>query len=982
MKRVTEKKKKRSFIYEKSHVVKPLPKNASVGQHILHGFRILGAVFIGTFGVIGQVFTAMLGFITCMLIIGAIAGTFIYIKVRPEFEECRTKAYDVLASMSRDDFSLSSDTEVYDKDGNQIGLVNAGHYEYVPISDISMNIQNAYIAQEDRRFKIHAGIDYTSILRAGLALVKHNGAITQGGSTITQQVVKNVFLTQERSFTRKITEILLAPEIEKKFSKADIMEFYCNGNYYGNRCYGVETASQFYFAKPAKDINVWEAALLAGISNSPTAYDPIKNPEASLEKRNDVLESMHEVGYLTDEELADAKSQPLSASENFAESMGENYMTSYAIHCACLELMKNDNFEFKYVFENKDDYTTYKAAYDALYSEKSDAIRAGGYQIYTSLDSHIQERLQTHIDDVLKNFTELQDNGKFAMQGSAVVVDNKSDYVVAIVGGRGTDDQFNRGYLSSRQPGSTIKPLIDYAPAFETGQYYPTRFVDDHKFDNGPNNSGGHYYGNVTVREALNRSLNTVAWQVLQDIGVDTGMDYLGKLRFMNLTYVDNGNASMSIGGFTNGARVVDMAKGYSTLANDGQYSDKTCITGITSQKDGELYKGEQQKEEVYSADTAYMITDILKGTFTTDYGTGRGLEISVPCAGKTGTTNSSKDTWFCGYSKNYTTAVWVGYDIPRAMPGIYGATYAGRIWHNFMEELHTGIAPEDWEMPETVNVGFVKADGFQSETETGWTDLFSTNADLKAAQTLLEKQQERQVEISKESLNTFLDFQIESVADAYNVETNYQTAKMQIDLIEDEAIRKDLGTQLENKKAELDEIVVGMAQEIKDYETQLANEAAEQRRKAAAAAEEKRANQDHNTKISIFNSAVAQIENLEYQADNIAGLTAAATTALKNCVGFSEYNSLKSRLDAAVAGYSSKMTKEAWQAKQEAKASAEAAQKAANEAEQNRLDSQYNSTTAGSQGGPGVVGPGTATSGMSEGGPGAATVSPAPAGN
>ena len=258
---------------------------------------------------LGWLFHGILSVITAGLIIMAIVGLLIYAKVKPELDQCREIAYDKLAQMERSDFSMLSDTVVYDKAGKQIGLINAGHYQYVDISKISMNLQNGYIAQEDRRFKSHTGVDWIATFRAGLALVKNRGEITQGGSTITQQVIKNTYLTQEQSFTRKIVEILLAPEVEKKYSKADIMEFYCNTNFYGNHCYGVQAASRYYFGKDAADLETWEAAVLVGLSNSPSAYDPIRNPNDSLEKRNDVLQSMHEIHYLTDEEYQNAVSQ-------------------------------------------------------------------------------------------------------------------------------------------------------------------------------------------------------------------------------------------------------------------------------------------------------------------------------------------------------------------------------------------------------------------------------------------------------------------------------------------------------------------------------------------------------------------------------------------------------------------------------------------------------------------------------------------------
>ena len=214
-------------------------------------------------------------------------------------------------------------------------------------------------------------------------------------------------------------------------------------------------------------------------------------------KRNDVLHSMYEVGYLTREEYDADIAQSLSIVQEEAEGTDENYQSSYAIHCAALQLMALDGFEFQYTFEDKDDYDSYVDRYQTVYNEKNDEIRAGGYRIYTSLDNSLQQVLQAQIDNGLSSYTELQDNGKFALQGAGVIVDNQTNYVVAIVGGRGTEDMFNRAYLSARQPGSTIKPLIDYGPAFDTGEYYPARMVDDHKWEDGPSNSGGHYYGNV-----------------------------------------------------------------------------------------------------------------------------------------------------------------------------------------------------------------------------------------------------------------------------------------------------------------------------------------------------------------------------------------------------------------------------------------------------------------------------------------------------
>lgn len=871
-------------------------------------------------GITGWLFKGVLSVFTAAFLIMAAAGLILYAAVKPELDKCREIAYDKLAQMDRSDFSMLSDTVIYDKDGKQIGLINAGHYQYMDINHISMNLQNGYIAQEDRRFKNHNGVDWIATFRAGLALIKHGGEVTQGGSTITQQVIKNTYLTQERTFTRKIVEILLAPELEKKYSKADIIEFYCNTNFYGHRCYGVEAASLYYFGKHAEDLAPEEAAVLIGISNSPSAYDPVSHPDASKNKRDDVLKSMNEVGYLSNEDYEKAVSSPLKIVQKETEGTDENYQSSYAIHCAALELMKMDGFEFQYTFDNKEDYTLYSERYTTAYSEQSDRIRAGGFQIYTSLDSGLQAVLQTQIDASLSGFTELQENGKFALQGAGVIVDNKTNYVTAIVGGRGADDPFNRAYLSARQPGSTIKPLIDYGPAFDTGEYYPTRMVNDHKWEKGPSNSGRRYFGNVTVREALNRSLNTVAWQILEDIGIDFGLSYLGEMEFQKLSYVDNQVPSLSIGGFTNGVRVVDMAKGYSTLANGGVYNDRTCIVKILHEKESELTKDMTPfAKQVYRSDSAFMLTDVLKGTFTSPYGTGRGLglENDMPAAGKTGTTNSSKDTWFCGYTPYYTAAVWVGYDIPRNMPGIYGATYAGKIWKNVMDEIHQGLPPLDWEQPDTVER--------RADETNGIEDYFSTTAQFRAQQSLHEKEQAALLEELTQEAEAFCAREIRSVEDTYTVKDEYASITSRLPLLDDGEQRALLLEQTEQRYDYFVSIISQMGDEIRRYEEQKAAEEKKAREEAAKEAEKQRLEEDKATKKNSFLLALETVEELEYQREDAERLVNDAIDKLSLIAGDPEADALSDRLQTAISRISTLPTAEEWEKLQAQEAEQEA---------------------------------------------------------
>ena len=889
--------------------------------------RAFSSFFVSLFGILRWLFQSILHLLTCGLILCVLIGLLIYAKVRPELDHCREVAYDKLAQMQRQDFHMLSDTEIYDKNDQLLGLINAGHYEYVPISQISMNLQNAYIAQEDRRFKSHTGVDWIAPFRAGLALIKNRGEITQGGSTITQQVVKNTYLTQEQSFTRKIVEILLAPEIEKKYSKADIMEFYCNTNFYGNHCYGVEAASRYYFGKDASDLESYEAAVLVGISNSPTAYNPVRNPEASLKKRNDVLHSMLEVGYLSEDAYESAISQPLSIVQEEGEGSNENYMSSYAIHCAALALMKLDNFQFQYIFKDKSDYDTYMENYQATYTEKADDIRTGGYRIYTTLDQDLQTALQSQLDNVLSPYTELQDNGKYALQGAGVIVDNMTNSVVAVVGGRGTEDVYNRAYLSARQPGSTIKPLIDYAPAFDTGEYYPARLVNDHKWENGPSNSGGSYYGNVSVREALNRSLNTVAWQILTDIGVDYGLNYLGEMEFQKLTYIDNGVPSLSIGGFTNGVRVVDMAKAYSTLANGGVYNDQTCIRRIDHEHNGELTKNlKAHSQVVYQQDSAYMLTDILKGTLTEAYGTGYGLalENDMPAAGKTGTTNSSKDTWFCGYTRYYTTAIWVGYDTPRAMPGIYGKTYAGKIWKQVMDQIHEGKKPLDWEQPATVEM--------TTDSKSGITDLFSATLHERAEQSLHDKEQRKLEEDLETAVTAFEDKTIETVEDTYWVKEQYQSIISKLNLMDGSDKRTELLERMTKRNEEFAPIISEMQDTITLYEAQKAKEKAEAQKKAEEDAITARKNQEIQTRKNTFLSALRDVENLEYQSSDAESLVQNAINKLSLVETYEEAASYKERLQKAIDRIATLPTESEWQAAKQAEEEAKAASQAADQ--------------------------------------------------
>ena len=873
-------------------------------------FRIIVGAIGSYVGVVSNILGAVMGILASVMVIGGIVGLCVYVKVLPMFTEAREEVFGKLVHLSKDDFIMKEDTVVYDANGKKVGSVNAGSYKYVSINDISPYIYDGYIAVEDKRFRTHGGVDLVATMRAGVSLLKHNMEITQGGSTITQQVIKNNLLTQNKSYTRKIAEILLAPTIESKFTKAQIMEFYCNSNYYGNKCYGVGAASRYYFGKKCADLEPQEAAMLIGLSNSPAAYNPVLHPQAALKKRNRVLKTMCNDGVITPKEYKAAVKKKLNIKQLSEEgSSNETYVISYAIHCSAISLMEKEDFKFKYVFDSKEDYQKYNKTYSKAYSEKIESIRSGGYKIYTSINMKKQKKLQKSVDEGLAfNKEKDNDSGKYALQGAAVCVNNETGYVEAVVGGRGKNDQYNRAYLAARQSGSAIKPLIDYTPGFESGMYSPSTIVNDNKFANGPSNAGGAYYGSVHIREAVARSLNTVAWQVLDNISVKYGLSFLDKLHFHNISYIDNDNMALSLGGFTEGVRVVDMAKGFSTLANNGSFSDRTCVKKIEHVSDGVVYKNNNEKTQVYSEDAAWMMTDVLKGVFNESYGTGRKLKLENGqiCAGKTGTTNSSKDVWFCGYTKYYTTVVWAGYDTPRAMPGASGASIPGVIWKDYMDKIHEKLKPQDFTMPSTISLAKYDSAGniiegtavAGSKTRPAGMDYFSKSILSEKAeevQVLKDKQYQKEV---LAALKKFEKMYIKNIADYYDLENDYKKLTDMISSIVDDDVRTDYAIRARNKYDSLKDETVDWKKVVKAYEKQQKEENERLAEKKKNDSQRALNNQIYKNRINLARTRIKRMHGYVYQPSNMQLLIDSAKQALDACKGYAEYTSLKAMYD------------------------------------------------------------------------------------
>lgn len=816
-------------------------------KQILHTISLCIYIIVNTIKTIIAILTAfIIGLIICSIII--------YVKVKPTLEESRQVVFDKLSQLENNSLIPISDTVIYDASNNELGRISVSNFEYKDIQNINPKLVNTYIAVEDKRFKQHMGIDFLATSRAVVSLLKHRGKITQGGSSITQQVIKNMLLTNERSYKRKITELLLAPYIDTRLGKDKIMELYCNTNYYANNCYGIESASKFYFNKSNTELSDDEIAMIVGLSNSPNNYDPIKHKDKAIEKRNKVLLTMKEQNLISDDEYnADIKKdiQVFGQKQNKTK---ETYATTYALRSATLALLKEQNFSFKYTFKTKEEYDNYKQSYKEAYNATYNDLRNGGYDITVSLDNNLQPQIQDILNNNLSSFTDIDpQTNKLAFQGAVVVINNSTHQVSAIIGGR-NDDEFNRAYLSVRQPGSTIKPLLDYGPAIDTGKYQENSMIND-KFEEGkPKNSGDHYYGEITIKDALPRSLNTVAYSLLNNIGIDVGISYLDKLQFKNLSYIDSNSMSMALGGFTYGATVVDMATAYETFANDGIYYDTQYVTSI--KKDNkELLTKENIPVKVYDANTSYIITDMLKDVIEKPYGTG--YELNIPnqiVAGKTGTTNENKDGWFVGYSKYYTVAVWTGYDNPKPMPGIYGKTYSGKIWKDVMTLLHQNLPTLDFDKPNNI------------EETNGYiltTDIAEKKLKLNGSQN-----QNNEYKVIETEVNEYEQYQFSSIDDVINFDTKYQNLKSKIELINDDSLRSQLLARLEMKTNILKADIPNWQAKIDEYNNAKTKEKQIKQEQLKVENEKKQQKALEKIKISNFENALNALKNLQFKLD------------------------------------------------------------------------------------------------------------------
>lgn len=611
---------------------------------------------------------------------------------------------------------LERTTVIYDRNKQSAGSLYAQKGTYVNLDRISKNVPNAVLSTEDRNFYKEHGFSIKGLGRAGFLLVKnkllHRDYISGGGSTITQQLVKNAFLTQQQTFSRKAREIFIAIEVENQYSKNEILTMYLNNAYFGHGVWGVQDAAKRYFNENASELTVPQAATLAGMLTSPGIYDPIDHPAATKQRRNLVLQLMVENHKLTQTQANQYKQTPLATSNGYAPS--DTYKYPYFFDAVIAEA------ESKYDISEKD-------------------IMNNGYKIYTTLDQGQQRSMQQTYDDDDNFPVNAADGTK--VQSASVAMDPKTGGVTAVVGGRGKHvfRGFNRATQMRRQPGSTIKPIVVYMPALEHGYFYDST-LQDKKQSYGtnhytPKNYDDTYSGSVPMYKALYESLNAPAVWLLNKIGVNQG--YAMAEKFDLPVEKSDKNLALALGGMTKGVSVQQMARAYATFDNEGQMPSAHYITKIEDASGRVIVQNKGNKtKHVISAKTAREMTSMMIGVYA--HGTGASAKpAGYTLAGKTGTTNSGikgaedgdRDKWMIGYTPDVVVATWEGYDDTNASHAL--ADITDRNINVLFKSEMTGILDNTPGTKFTVKDAQKRAQDNTSKSGGGWKSLFNNDGDL-----------------------------------------------------------------------------------------------------------------------------------------------------------------------------------------------------------------------------------------------------------
>lgn len=596
----------------------------------------------------------------------------------------------------------SSNSVVLDKDGNKLAELSGDeNRKIIKLDQMPENLKNAYVAIEDERFYKHNGVDFKRTAAAVAQYVIHAGKSSFGGSTITQQLVKNITKDDERSgkegVIRKVKEWAKAYQIERMLSKDQILELYLNIIFVGgSNNLGVEVGAEYYFNKSASDLDLAECAFLAGINNSPNSYNPYGEKDKSelIKKRTKtVLGKMLELGMVQQNEYDEAVKK---VEDGLSFQKAENLGSIYSYHTdATISQVIEDVAKEKGI--SKSLASTY--------------VYSSGLTIYSTQDTALQSKMDEVMVNKSKDYIRKSKKVDGATSQSAmVIIDNSTGYVVGVEGGLGEKNEsrgLNRATQSPRQTGSSIKPLTSLVPGINEGVITPATIYDDNSTDFGikgwtPKDYNA-FKGLISIRSAITTSQNIPFIKVVDELTPAKSAEYLEKMGVTSLTDADKqALAAVSIGGFTNGITPLEMAGAYATIANNGIYRRPMFYTKVTDPDGNTVLEGKQDSQEVISEQAAYVIKSLLKSVVEDSAGTAKYCKISgIDVAAKTGTTNSNYDKWLCGFSNYYTAATWYGFDQNEEVSG--ATNVAGRIWSAVMSKVHEGKDKSTFNQPSGV---------------------------------------------------------------------------------------------------------------------------------------------------------------------------------------------------------------------------------------------------------------------------------------
>ena len=597
----------------------------------------------------------------------------------------------------------------------------------VPLSEVPAVVQNAFVATEDRHFYHEGGISLRGIARAAVADLR--GAPLQGGSTITQQLARNLYLTPRATLTRKVREAILAVELAHRYRKAQILDMYLNEVFLGERAYGVQAAAEAYFSQPVGALTLPQAALLAGLPQAPSAYDPLLHPNAARTRRNLVLQRMAEQGYITAAQARSAAAAPLGLAPGGSPASGAPPASppapspgspSPGSPTAASALAYNYPWFVDAVVTQL----------EGTYGLSPQQVTAGGLRIYTTLNPRVYDAAQQAVTAELDSAYPTAPGDTNPMQAAAVILDQHNGDVLAVIGGRTHDAVrgFDRATQALQQPGSAIKPLLDYIPALQAGYTAGTVLNDVATgFHVGPGqplylptNYDHLYYGLTTLTEALRRSVNVVAVQLLDRVGVAQGVATARRLGLTDLNPATNDHLAVALGATVGCCTPLQMADAYATIANGGALVTPRLITRVVAPDGRVLVDNRVRSHQVLDARIAYVMTkmlqtvdtpqpntgwDVLSGPHDSNYGTGYDAQVQDnvpgwPMAAKSGTTSGNRQAWYVAYTPLYTGAVWVGRDTPQTEPGLFGGVQAGPILQAAMMAALAGRQPVDFARP------------------------------------------------------------------------------------------------------------------------------------------------------------------------------------------------------------------------------------------------------------------------------------------